>query len=135
MPEFGKFLKNLDFQLEPVYAKQTRPSNSVRSDQDEAEIQYDRLSTQECCNCEKSDKMPTSLECVCCHEIPAVKAFFKKFKAIPSWNTAVLEFFYVEFNCVGNHFLEMFFSEISEKSFLSLSFNVFKMTPFQVFRS
>ena len=27
--------------------------------------------------------------------------------------TAVLEFFTVEFNCVGNHFLEEFFPEIS----------------------
>ena len=55
---------------------------------------------------------PTSSECVC-HEIPAVKAFHLKFKARLSWNTAFLDFFAVEFNCVGNHFLEKFFSEIS----------------------
>ena len=68
---------------------------------------------------------------MCCHEVPAVKAFHLKFKAGLSWNTAVLEFFAVEFNCVGNHFLEEFFSEISYKSFLS--FDVFKMTPFRYF--
>ena len=57
--------------------------------------------------------MSTSLECVCHHEIPAVKAFYLKFKAKLSWNAAVLESFAVEFNCVGNHFLEDPFSEIS----------------------
>ena len=30
-----------------------------------------------------------------------------------SQNTAVLDFFVVKFNCVGNHFLGEFFSEIS----------------------
>ena len=50
---------------------------------------------------------------MCCHEIPAVKAFYLKFKARLSWNTAVLDFFSVEFNCAGNHFLGEFFSEIS----------------------
>ena len=90
-----------------MYAKQTRPNYSVGSDQDEVEIQFDRFSTQEWCACEKS------LECVCCHEIPAVKAFHLKFKAWLSWNTAALECFAVEFNCVGNYFLEEFFSEIS----------------------
>ena len=34
--------KILDFQFEPVCAKQTRPNYSVGSDQDETEIQYDR---------------------------------------------------------------------------------------------
>ena len=52
--------KILDFQFEPVYAKQTRENYSVESDQDEAEIQYDRWITQEWCNCEKYEKMPTS---------------------------------------------------------------------------
>ena len=46
--------------------------------------------------------MSASLECVCCHEISPVKAFHLKFKAKLSWNTAVLEFFAVEFNCLGN---------------------------------
>ena len=50
---------------------------------------------------------------VCCHEIQTVKAFHLKFKARLSWITAVLKIFAVEFNCVGNHFLEEFFSEIS----------------------
>ena len=92
---------------------QTRPNCSVGSDQVELEIQYDRLNTLEWCNCEKCEKMSTNLECVCYHEIPAVKAFHLKVKARLSWNTAVLECFAVEFNCVGNHFLEESFSEIS----------------------
>ena len=93
--------------------RQTRPNYHVGSDQDEAEIQYDRLSKLEWCKCEKCEKMSTSLECVCYHKIPTVKAFHLKFKARLPWNTAVLEFFPVEFNCVGNHFLEESFSEIS----------------------
>ena len=52
--------KILDLQFEPVCAKQTRPNYSVGSDQDEAEIQYDRWSTQEWSNCEKCEKMSTS---------------------------------------------------------------------------
>ena len=52
--------KILDFQFEPVCAKQTHPNCSVGSDQGEAEIQYDRWSTQEWRNCEKCEKMPTS---------------------------------------------------------------------------
>ena len=52
--------KILDLQFEPVCAKQTRPNYSVGSDQDEAEIQYDRWSTQEWCNCEKCEKISTS---------------------------------------------------------------------------
>ena len=70
--------------------------------------------------------MSASSECVCSHEIHAVKAFHFKFKARLSWNTAVLEIFAVEFNCVGNRFLEEFFSE-------KVSFYVFKMTPFWYF--
>ena len=34
--------------FEPACAKQTCPNYSVGSDQDEAEAQFDRLSTQEC---------------------------------------------------------------------------------------
>ena len=68
---------------------------------------------------------------MCCHEIQAVKAFHLKFKVRLAWITAVLKSFAVEFNCVGDHFLEKFFSEISQKSFLS--FDVFKMTPFSYF--
>ena len=63
---------------------------------------------------------------MCCHEIQVVKAFHLKFKARLSWITAVLKIFAVEFNCVGNHFLEEFFSEISWKSFLSFDI---EMTP------
>ena len=50
---------------------------------------------------------------MCCHEIQAVNAFYLKSKARLSWITAVLKIFSQEFNCVGNHFLEEFFSEIS----------------------
>ena len=105
--------KIIDFQFEPVCVNQIRPNYSVGSEQDEAEIQYDQWNTPEWCNCEKCEKMSTSSECVCYHEIPAVKVFHLKFKASLSWGTAVLEFFAVEFNCVGNHFLEESFSEIS----------------------
>ena len=94
------------FQFEPMCVKQTCPNYSVGSNQDEADIQCDRLSMLEWCNCEKCEKMSTSLECMWYHEILAVKAFHLKFKARLSWNTAVLEFFALEFNCVGNHFLE-----------------------------
>ena len=52
--------KILDFQFEPVWAKQNHPNYSVGSDQDEVEIQYDRWSTEEWCNCEKCEKMPGS---------------------------------------------------------------------------
>ena len=79
----------------------------------EAEIQCNRWSTPEWCNCEKCEKISSSYECVCCHEIQAVKAFHLKFEARLPWITAVLKIFAVEFNWVGNHFLEEFFSEIS----------------------
>ena len=84
--------KSLDFQFEPVCAKQTRPNYSVGSDQGEAEIQYDRWTAQDWCNYEECEKISASQECVCCQKIPAVKAFHLKFKARLSWNTAVLEF-------------------------------------------
>ena len=105
--------ETLDFQCGPVCANQTRPNYSVGSKQDEAEIQCDRWSAPEWYKYEKSEKISTSLERVCCHEILAVKAFHLKFKARLFWITAVLKIFAVEFNCVGNHFLEEFFSEIS----------------------
>ena len=53
--------KILSLQFEPVWVKQTSPNYSVRSDEDEAEIQYGRLSTQEWCNYEKCEKMPTRM--------------------------------------------------------------------------
>ena len=73
--------KIFGFQFKPMCIKQTRPNYSVGSDQDEVEIQYDRLSTLEWRNCEKCEKISTSLECMCYHEIPAAKAFHLKFKA------------------------------------------------------
>ena len=62
--------KTLGFQFEPVSAKRTRPSYNDGSDQDEPETHHNRLSSQEWCNCQKSENMPTGLECVCCKEIP-----------------------------------------------------------------
>ena len=41
--------KILDFQFGPVCTNQTHPNYSVGSEQDEAEIQYDRWSTPEWC--------------------------------------------------------------------------------------
>ena len=105
--------KILNFEFGPVCANETRLNYSVGSNQDEAEIQYDQWSTPEWCNCEKCEKISTSYECVCRHEIQAVNAFPLKFKARLSWITAVLKNFSLESNCVGNHFLEEFFSEIS----------------------
>ena len=52
--------KILDFQFGPVRTNQTRPNYGVGSEQDEAEIQCDRWSTSEWCNCEKSEKISTS---------------------------------------------------------------------------
>ena len=90
---------------------QTHPNYSVGIDQDEGEILYDQWSTQEWCNCEKCEKMLNSCECMCCREIRAVKALHLEFKARLSWNT-VVQFFAVQFSCVGNHFLEGFFTEM-----------------------
>ena len=52
--------KILDLQFGPVCANQTRPNYSVGSEQDETEIQYDRWSTPEWCNCEKFEEISTS---------------------------------------------------------------------------
>ena len=91
--------KIFGFQSELVCTKQACPNYSIGNP---LQIQHDRLSTQEWCNCEKYEKMPTSSEYVCCHEIPAIKAFHLNFKARLSWNTAVLELFVVELNYEGN---------------------------------
>ena len=73
--------KILGFQFEPVSAKRTYTSYSVGSDHDEAETQHDRLSSHQWSKCKNWEKMPTSLECMCCHEILEVKAFHLKSKA------------------------------------------------------
>ena len=49
--------KFLDFQFGPVCANQTHPNYSGGSEQDEAEIQYDRCSTPEWCNYEKFEEI------------------------------------------------------------------------------
>ena len=49
--------KIFGFKFEPMCVKQTRPNYSVGSDQDEAQIQYDRLRRLKWCNCEKCEKM------------------------------------------------------------------------------
>ena len=138
--------KILGFQFEPVSAKRTRPSYNDGSDQDEPETHHNRLSSQELCNCQKCEKMPTGLECVYCQEIPEIKAFHLKGKARLSWNTAALEFtevvvcrcfseyvflkitlYSLENTCVGVAFLKRFFLE-------SLFFKFYqKKTPAQVF--
>ena len=51
---------------------------------------------------------------MCCHEIQAVTAFHLKFKARLSWIKAVLKIFALEFNFVGNHFLEVFLRNFLE---------------------
>ena len=57
--------KILDFQFRPVCANQTRPNCSVGSEQDEAEIQYDRWSAPEWCNCENVKRnQPVKNACV-----------------------------------------------------------------------
>ena len=84
--------KILSFQFEPVSAKTTCLSYNDGSNQDESETQYNILSSQEWCNCQNCEKMPTRLECVGCHEIPEVTAFHLKGKARLSRNTAALEF-------------------------------------------
>ena len=120
--------KILGFQFEPVSAKQTRPSYNDGSNQ--IETHHNRLSSQEWCNCQNCEKMPTGLECMCCPEIPEVKAFHLKGKARLSWNTAALEFtevvicrcfskyvflkitlYSLENTCVGVAFLKRFFLE------------------------
>ena len=52
--------KILDFQYGAVCANQIFPNCSVGSEQDEAEIQYDRWGTPEWCNWEKYEKISTS---------------------------------------------------------------------------
>ena len=40
---------------------------------------------------EKWEKMPTTSECVCCHEIPEVKIFHLKVKTRLFWDISVLD--------------------------------------------
>ena len=42
----------------------------MEATKDELETQHNRLSSQESCNCQNCEKMPTRLESTCCHEIP-----------------------------------------------------------------
>ena len=58
--EYYNIKNKIDLQFRPVYANQTCPDYSAGSDQDEAEIQYDRCSTQEWYNSEKCKKMSAS---------------------------------------------------------------------------
>ena len=67
--------KALGLQSELVSAKLSYPSYNDGSNQDEPETQHNRLSSQEWCNCQNWEKMPTRLECLCCHKIPGVKTF------------------------------------------------------------
>ena len=105
--------KILDFQFESVFCKRSHPRYSDGRDQDEADIQHDRLRSQEWCNCKNFGNIATRLECVCCHEIPGVKAFHLKDKTGLS-NIAAKKFLarISEIICEGNHFLPEFSSEI-----------------------
>ena len=47
--------KIFGFQFEPVFTKQSHPSYSDGSDQDEVETPHDRYSSQECCNCKNCE--------------------------------------------------------------------------------
>ena len=58
----------------------------------EPETQHNRLISQEWRNSQNCEKMPTRLECMCCHKIPEVKALNLKGKTRPSWNIADLDF-------------------------------------------
>ena len=105
--------KFLDFQFESVFGKRSHPSYSDRSDQDEVDIQHDRLRSQEWCNCKNFGNIASRLEFVCCHEIPRVKALHLKGKTGLS-DIAAKEFLarISEIICEGNHFLLEFSSEI-----------------------
>ena len=104
--------KIFGFQFGPLCANQTHPNYTVGSEQDEAEILYDRWSTPEWCNWRMSKDI-NQLRISVQSRNSDSKAFHLKFKARLSWITAVLKIFAVEFDCVANHFLEEFFSEIS----------------------
>ena len=58
----------------------------------QGDTQYDRLSWQKWCNCKNCENMPTSSECLCCHEIQKATAFYLKGKARLCWSTAVWYF-------------------------------------------
>ena len=84
----------------------------------------------------KRCQQPTSLECICCHEIPAVKAFHLKFKARRTSNTAInwkLGFFAVEFNCVGNLSWKSFSQKFLRNYFLVLVSTFSKWLLFRYF--
>ena len=106
--------KILDFQFEPVCAKLAQITVLEATKMKKKFSTTDEVHKNGA-TVEKCEKMPTSKECVCCHEISPVKAVHLKFKAGLSWNTATLELFAVEFNCVENCLLKNyeFFSEIS----------------------
>ena len=58
----------------------------------EPDIQHNRLSSQEWRKYQNCEKMPTRLECVCCHKILKVKVFNLKSKIRLSRNITDLEF-------------------------------------------
>ena len=121
--------KILGFQFEPVSTKWTRPSYNDGSDQDEPETHHNRLSSQEWCNCQKCKKIPTELECVCCHEIPEVAAALEFTTALEFTEVVAcrcfskyvflkISLYSLENTCVGVAFLKRFFLE---SLFLTLS--------------
>ena len=56
--------KILGFQFEPVSTKRTQSCYNDGRNQDEPEIDNNRLSSHEWCNCQKCEKMLTGLECM-----------------------------------------------------------------------
>ena len=105
--------KVLDFQFGPVCTNQTCLNYSVGSKQDEAEKSSMTDGIHQNGGTVKNVKRYQPVKNACCHKIQAVNAFHLKFKARLSWITAALKIFSLEVNCVENHFLEEFFSEIS----------------------
>ena len=61
--EYYKENKILSLKFKPVWAKQTSPNYGDGGDQDETEIQYDRLCTRKWYNCEKHQKCDKYEKC------------------------------------------------------------------------
>ena len=84
--------KILGLQFEPVSIYPTCPRYSDGSDQNELEVQHNRVSSQQWYNCQNCEKMSTRLYCVCCYEIREIKPFHLNDTPRLSWNAAAVEF-------------------------------------------
>ena len=74
---------------------------------------FESSSEYECWNCKNGEKVPTSLECVYCQEIPEVNAILLKGMARLSSNTATLEFKVLKKSFLSRVFLRNVFEIIS----------------------